>query len=354
MTYEKESASLFDKNPSHNRGNMTSANGASTPDEVRWVGVDLGGTWTRVVLSDDKGTFVERRDEKVDKSSAIAISRQIVRITRLLLDKHGLTARSLSGVGIASAGPMIQNEGVLMKPPNIPFDVVSLTKPISKDLGIPVYLINDCAGAALGESTFGAAKEEENFVYVTMSTGIGCGAIINGNLSLGKDGNAHEVGHFVIDYQGKLKCGCGSRGHWEAYCSGRNMPNFVRMRLEQMPPERTKQSLLYKRLHGDFSKLTAADLFASAKEHDEISLKLVKEIGVLNAAGFATIINAYDPSLITVGGTVTLKNKEMIISPVRKHVRDYAVNRVPRILVTPLEGDVCLYGAVAAAIQYLS
>ena len=333
---------------------MASTSDASSSDDVRWVGVDLGGTWTRVVLSDDKGNFVERIDEKVDKGSATAISRQIVRITRFLLDKHGLAARGLSGVGIASAGPMIQNEGVLMKPPNIPFDAVPLTKPISKELGIPVYLINDCAGAALGESMFGAAKEEDNFVYVTISTGIGCGAIINGNLSLGKDGNAHEVGHFVIDYQGKLKCGCGRRGHWEAYCSGRNIPNFVRMRLEQMPPERTKQSLLYIRFHRDFSKLMAADLFAAAKEHDEISLKLVKELGVLNAAGFATIVNAYDPALITVGGTVTLENQEMIIPPVRKHVKDYALNRVPKILVTPLRGDVCLYGAVAAAMKYLS
>jgi glucokinase len=69
--------------------------------------------------------------------------------------------------------------------------------------------------------------------------------------------------------------------------------------------------------------------------------------------GFANVINAYDPSLITVGGTVTLKNKAMVMSPIRKHVKDYAMNRVPRIIVSPLGDDACLYGAVAAAIRYI-
>jgi glucokinase len=189
---------------------------------------------------------------------------------------------------------------------------------------------------------------------VTISTGIGGGAIVNGTLLLGKDGNGHEIGHFVIDCEGRLTCGCGRRGHWEGYCSGRNIPNFVRMRFKDLPEETVRGSLLFKRMGHDLSKLVAADLFAAAKEADSLSLRLVNEIGILNAIGFANVINAYDPSLITVGGTVTLKNKRMILSPIRKHVKDYAINRVPRIMVTPLGDDVGLYGAVAAAMKYIS
>jgi glucokinase len=306
------------------------------------------------VLSDEKGNFVGKRSEEVDKRSVEAVTDQIVRLARFLCAEHGLGVKSVEGMGIVSAGPLIQEEGVLFKPPNMPFDRVPVTRPITEQLGIPACLINDCAGAVLGENMFGAAKGLDNCVYVTISTGLGCGAIVNGTLLLGKDGNAHEVGHFVIDCQGRLTCGCGRRGHWEAYCSGRNIPNYVRMRLKEMRGRAVRESLLFGRLEGDLSGLVAADLFACAKKGDSLSLKLVDEIGVLNAMGFGSLINAYDPSLITVGGAVTLRNKKMILSPINKYVKDYAINRIPRIIVTPLGEDVGVYGAVAAALKYVS
>lgn len=319
-----------------------------------WIGIDLGGTWVRVVLSDKKGSFAAKTSEKVDKSSAKAISDQMVRLTRFLCNKQGLNTKSLRGVGIVATGPLLQQEGALIHPTAIKFDYVPLTKPVSEQLGTPSCLNNDAAGAALGEKMFGAAKGLENYAYITISTGIGCGAIVNGTLLLGKDGNAHEVGHLVIDYEGRLTCGCGKRGHWEAYCSGSNIPNFIRMRLKDTPEKAVKESLLFKRIGGDLSKLTASDLFAAAKKADSISVKLVGEIGVLNAIGFANVVNAYDPSLITVGGTVTLKNKNMILSPIKKHVKDYVINRIPKIMVTPLGDDVGLYGAIATAQTYIS
>jgi glucokinase len=317
------------------------------------IGADLGGTWTRVALSDERGNFVEKMNEEVDRSSASAISKQIIRLARSLCKKHGVNVKNLRGVGIASAGPINQEKGVLLEPPNLQFNRIPLTKPISEQLGIPAYLIGDCAGAVLAEHIFGAGKGLANHVYITISTGIGGGAIVNDTLLLGKDGNGHEIGHFVIDYKGQLTCGCGRRGHWEAYCSGRNLPNYVRMRFEEVPEKTVKESLLFKRAGGDLSKLNAADLFAAAKNGDTLSLQLVEEIGVLNAMGFANAINAYDPSLITVGGTVTLKNKKMILSPIKKQVKDYAINRVPKIMVTPLGDDACIYGAVAAALRYI-
>jgi glucokinase len=318
------------------------------------IGVDLGGTWVRVVLSDEKGDFKEKINEKVDKSSSRAISQQIIRIARFLCDKHGFDVTALKGVGIACAGPLDPKREGLIKPPNLPFDYVPLTKPIEEKLAVSACLINDCVGAALGESTFGAAKGLDNFVYITISTGIGCGAIVNGTLLFGKDGNAHEVGHFVIDYNGRLTCGCGKRGHWEAYCSGKNIPNFVRMRLKEMNEKIVEESLLFKKTGGNLSEMNAADLFSAAKNGDKVAIQLVEEIGVLNAVGFANVVNVYDPSLITVGGTVTLKNKKMILSPIKKHVKEYAINRVPKIMVTPLGEDVGLYGAVAAASKYIT
>ena len=317
------------------------------------IGVDLGGTWTRVVLSDINGNFIEKIAEKVDTSRSEAISKQIVRLTRLLCKKNHVDVKVLRGVGIASAGPLIQKEGVLVNPTNLPFKRVSLTKPITEELAIPSCLINDCVGAALAENLFGAAKGFDNHVYITIGTGIGGGAIVNGTLLLGKEGNGHEVGHLTIDYEGRLTCGCGKRGHWEAYCSGRNIPNFIRMRFKEVGKKAVKQSSLFLRVRGKLSELKAADFFAAAKQGDPLSLKLANEIGILNAIGFANVINAYDPSLITVGGTVALKNKKMILTPIRKYVKDYAVNTVPRIAITPLGKDAGIYGAVAAALRYI-
>jgi glucokinase len=319
-----------------------------------WVGVDLGGTWVRIVLSDEKGHFIERLNERVDVTSSEAISGQIIRFIHSICRKRELDVKTLSGVGIASAGPLVMKEGALVHPPNLPFDRIPLTKPIEEQLDLSACLINDCVGAALGEKRFGAAEKHDNFVYVTISTGIGGGVIENGTLLLGKDGNGHEIGHFVIDCAGRLTCGCGRRGHWEGYCSGRNMPNYVRMRVEELPQTTVRESLLARRVGGNFSKLVAADLFEAAKQDDGLALKLVDEIGVLNAMGFATVINAYDPSLITVGGSVVLKNESAVLSPIMKHVGEYAINRIPKIIVTPLGEDVVLFGAVATAMEYLS
>ena len=324
------------------------------PQKKYLAGVDLGGTWIRVVLSDMQGHFVQKVNEKVDETCSEAVSAHLIRLVHLLCKKHGITAHALSGVGIASAGPLDMKRGVLVNPPNLPFDTVMLTEPLKEALGVPVCLVNDCTAAAMGETTFGVARGVENFVYITISTGIGGGAIVNSTLLLGKDGNSHEVGHFVIDYQGRLTCGCGRRGHWEAYCSGRNMPNYVRMRFEEIGLKTVRTSTLYKELSGDLSRLCAADLFSAARRKDKLALELLDEIGVLNAIGFANVTNAYDPSLITVGGTVTLKNVEAVLGPIRKYVGDYAINRIPEIRMTSLGENVCVYGAVAAALKYLS
>ena len=324
----------------------------SLPERKYIIGVDLGGTWVRVALSDEKGKIMEKMQEKVDVSSEKAISDQIVKIVRILCDKSSVDVASLEGVGIASAGPLDIKEGALINPTNLPFDYVPLTGPISEQLSVPAFLTNDCTAAVLGEREFGAGKGLDNLVYITMGTGIGGGAIVDGHLLLGKDGNAVEIGHITIDYEGRLECGCGKRGHWEAYCSGRNIPNYVRMRLEEIDEELKRQSLLFKKIKGEVSQLSSQDLFEAAKRGDKLSLQLVEELGVLNAIGFANVINAYDPSLITVGGTVALKNEELILPPIRKYVKNYAVNRLPKIIVTPLGENIGIYGGISMVLKF--
>ncbi len=316
------------------------------------AGIDLGGTNLRGVLSNERGNFLARSKEKIDLGSERAIVEQIVKMICSLCNSKEVEVSALEGVGIASTGPLDMHKGMLVNPTNIPFPKVPLTRPVGQELGVPVYLLNDCTAAVIGEREFGAGKGVDDLVYVTIGTGIGGGAIVDGHLLLGKDGNAVEIGHMVVDPSGRLKCGCGKRGHWEAYCSGKNIPNFVRMRLAKMDKRKVKKSLLFKHVKGKLAALRSQHLFEADRAGDELSLKLVEEIGVFNAIGIANVVNVYDPSLITMGGSVVLKNRELIMKPIEEHVGDYTRNRIPRISVTPLLEEVGLYGAVAAVLRY--
>ena len=311
----------------------------------------MGGTYVRAALSNDEGKFLAKLEEKVDTKSERAISGQIIRLAHALREQSGIDWIDIAGVGIASAGPLDLRKGALVKPTNLPFEFVPLTEPIHNELKVSVCLLNDCTAAVLGEHEFGAGRGVDNLVYITLGTGIGGGAIVDGHLLLGKDGNAVEIGHLAIDFEGRLECGCGKRGHWEAYCSGKNIPNFVRMRLGELNEERVRKSHLSERIAGDFSKLISEVLFEAAKEEDDLSLELVEEIGRLNAIGFASVINAYDPSLITVGGSVTLHNRELVMDPIKKYVGEYTINRIPTIMITPLGEDVGIYGAIVAVFK---
>jgi len=311
------------------------------------IGVDLGGTNVRVAIGDDEGRILAKVSERTDKSRGPeGISEQIARIIHYL-EKKEAKAKKIRGIGIGSAGPLDLKRGGLMKPTNIPYDFIPLVEPLEDTFHLPTYLLNDCSTAVMGERFFGAGKEHENLAYITISTGIGGGIYVDGHLLIGKDGNATEVGHFTIDYEGKLICGCGKRGHWEAYCSGNGIPNYVRLLLSQERQEGIENSLLMQRIGGDLKSLTAKILYDCAKAGDPLSIKLTDEIGVLNSIGFACVTDAYDPSLITVGGSIALRNENLVIDPIRRGVKEHARNRVPEIRITPLGDDVVLYGALA-------
>jgi len=311
------------------------------------VGVDLGGTNVRIALGDEEGRILAKTSERTEKAKGPeGISEQIARIIRYLKEKKVKT-RKIAGIGIGSTGPLDLKRGGLMKPTNIPYDFIPLVEPLEDTFNLPTYLLNDCSAAVMGERFFGAGKEHENLAYVTISTGIGGGVYVDGHLLTGKDGNATEIGHFTIDYEGRLICGCGKRGHWEAYCSGNGIPNYVRLLLSQERHEEIEDSLLMRKVNGDLNLLTAKILYDCAKAGDPLSLELTEKIGILNSIGFACVIDAYDPSLITVGGSIALKNESLVIDVIKRNVKEHARNRVADIIITPLGDDAVLYGAIA-------
>jgi len=311
-------------------------------------GVDLGGTNVRIALGDDRGRILARLSERTDvKMGPEGVSNQIIRMIRSVRVKD-MKLGDVEGVGIGSAGPLDLKKGGLMKPTNIPYDFVPLVEPIEENLGLRTLLLNDCTAAVVGEKFFGAGKGTQNLAYVTISTGIGGGVYVDNHLLIGKDGNAHEIGHFTIDFEGRLVCGCGKRGHWEAYCSGRNMPDYVNLILQEKNIEEINESVLAEIRRREHGRITARSLYKAAKDGDGLAVEIAEKVGKLNAVGFACVNDAYDPSLITVGGSVTLNNAELVIEPITRHLDEHCRNRIPEVKVTPLGDDVVLYGALAA------
>jgi glucokinase len=303
------------------------------------VGVDLGATNVRVALGDDNGTIFSRLKESTIKDrGAIGISEQIIRMIRSLQPETEWIS-TLQGIGIGSAGPLDLKRGGLVNPTNINYPFVPLVEPLQETFGLSTYLMNDGLSAVMGEKFFGS-----------VSSGIGGGIFVDNHLLMGKDGNATEIGHFTIDFEGRLKCGCGRRGHWEAYCSGTGIPNYTKLLLNEFLKEDLDiKSDILKNFHGNWEKITSKMIFDAAKTGDKFSMEVVKKVGILNAIGFASVLDAYDPSLITVGGSLTLKNEKMVLEPIKQQIGKHAINRVPKICLTKLGDEVVLYGALALA-----
>ncbi len=280
--------------------------------------VDIGGTNIRVGFGDGK-KISSIAAERINKD----VSSQIIRLAKGFPKSDHVV--------IASAGPIDIKRGIFGGSPNFPVNNTKIGV-LGKKLGVPVMLINECVAAAVGEKFFGAGKKANDLVYVTWSTGIGCGSIVDGRIILGKDGNAHEVGHVVVDIDERMECMCGKKGHWEAYCGGKNIPRFAEL-------------LFGKYGVSDVKIRDARHLFELAKR-DKVAMKVVEEICKINGMGLANIINTYDPELITIGGAIMLNNKELIKKMIAYAGR-FTINRMPKIIVTPLGGEAVLYGAMA-------
>jgi glucokinase len=306
---------------------------------LSYAAVDIGATNIRVAVGDEKG-IRSKRSEVTDRlNGPEGVPRQIAMMIR------SIVAEPLA-IGVGSIGPLDTQKGSIGATPNFTFKHIPIVAPLEAEFRIPVQIMNDCNAAVIGEHLYGAGRGIDNLFYVTMSTGLGGGAIVDGNPLNGKDGNAPEIGHLTLDPDSELTCGCGCRGHWEAYCSGANIPNYARILLRK---RNLKEGILRRMVGGDLEKLTSEMIFDAAVRGDVDAAFVVEEIGKVNSIGFANIVNAFDPELITIGGSVALNNPDLIIEPIKRDIGKHLINRRPEIKITSLGSDVVLYGGLAIA-----
>jgi glucokinase len=310
------------------------------------VAVDLGATRVRVCVGSKSGRLTRRQTKVMIITPRVEdYLKQIVQLVRQTIE--GVEAQ---GVCVASPGPLDLKRGMITGTANLPYREVPIVQALQDALGADVHLMNDANAAALGEWRHGAGKGLRNVFYLTISTGIGGGAVVDGRLLLGKEGNAAEVGHVTIDSQGELTCGCGRKGHWEAYCSGTGIPKLAELMSRKLTSaDRRRFSGSW--LVGNLGRADAPSIFRSAATGDSFAERIIAEVGRLNAIGVANVTDSFDPELVTIGGGVALNNPEMVLAPIRSRAADYAINRVPEIRITPLGDEVGLLGALSAALD---
>ncbi|WP_115864710.1 ROK family protein [Halorussus litoreus] len=310
-----------------------------------YAGVDLGATNVRAAVADDEGDVVSvyRRDTP-GGPTGIAVTEAVLECIREACAAADVAPERIRAAGIGSIGPLDLAEGAVDNPANLPdtIDRIPLTGPVGQLVDSDrVYLHNDTVAGVIGER-FYSDRNPDDMVYLTISTGIGAGVCVDGDVLTGWDGNAGEVGHMVVDPRGRRTCGCGREGHWEAYCSGENVPEYARLLAEDAGDLDTDLPL-------EAPDFSAADVFEAAGE-DAFADHVVEQVAHWNALGVTNVAQAYAPLVVYVGGAVALKNEELVVDPIRERLDGLVFNNVPDVQLTNLGDDVVLKGAIASAL----
>jgi glucokinase len=302
----------------------------------------IGSSRFRSCLGTPEGEVLT--DVEVTRTEPDRLAEQIATAAERLA---GRAEGPLAAVTVACAGLVDSEAGVVREIDTREGDVVRdvrIAAAVGAAVGVPTFLENDCNAAAMGEYVLGAGREYDCVAHVTMGTGIGAGVVDRGRLLRGEHGEAGEVGllSLAAGPESPLES-LGVPGAWEAYCSGRGIPGFVRHCLAG--EDRRRASVLRDRE----DDLTAEAVFAAAADGDPVAADCVDRLGRYNAAGVGAVANAYNPGIVTLGGGVALYNEARILAGIERHLDDFCYVAEPAVEVTELGGDVGLRGAMARA-----
>lgn len=306
------------------------------------VGIDLGGTQLRVAVADDRGRLrtVVRRPTEAIRGRQHVINRMVVAVADALAE-DGTPAGRVRALGIGLPGPVDPSAGLVISPANLPgFRNVPLNRILTRATGIRSHLHHDAHLAALAEHRRGAGRGASELIYVTVSTGIGAGLLLDGRLYAGAHGSAGEIGHIVVQRDGPL-CTCGNRGCVEAIASGTGIARAARELGAQTP-----SSALHR-----LAAPTPVDVARAARAGDQLAISILGTAGTYLGIAIGTLVNLFNPQLIVLGGSV-LKAGAPLATPMRRAMIASswkAARRGLRIVPPALGDDVGLIGAVEFA-----
>jgi glucokinase len=259
------------------------------------IGIDIGGTSTKLALIDKTGHFHNTHSFPTGNKNQDTpyIDRLIDQIKPIITSFNG-TAKNLLGIGIGAPSTN-EKMGTIEYPANLPFDgILPIVKILTETFSLPTFLIKDASAALLGEYYFGKGRGKENFIMITLGTGLGCGIMVNGKILNGANGLAGELGHVPVHLSDR-KCGCGKYGCLETYVSARGL---VRTALDYMSKEIIDSPL--RKL--SFDTLDAKVIYEHAKKGDELAQKVFSITGKLLGQKIAELITLLEPSSIVLAG----------------------------------------------------
>ncbi len=312
------------------------------------VGVDVGGTKVAGGLMNAKGRLVKSLVIPTQASQGFRASfGQVLRLIERLIHEAGGKGNVL-GIGLCAPGPLDIRSGIILKAPNLPGWVkVPVVEKLEKRFQLPTKLENDANAAGLAEVLFGAAAGYRHIFYVTVSTGIGTGIIINKRIYHGKNGAAGEGGHVTIDYRSPYRCSCGSLGCIEALAAGPGMARRARVKLEQ---EHAMPSLLRQRTGGNLSRITPQMIVQAARAGDWIAQQTLEETGLYLGVWLAGMITLLDPEAIVIGGGVAQIGRPLF-QKIRATILKYTLNpslaKKTPLLPAKLKKEVGVFGAAS-------
>ena len=313
------------------------------------LGVDIGGTKISITVGDASAKILAERvlPTRTGVQTKRAIQEMIQGIKTLAQDPR--FRGKIRGIGFGIPGPIDDAGGTIPFSPNLKgWKGIPLKRLLKKEINLPVCMANDANAAALGEKVYGEGRRLSDFIYMTVSTGIGGGIVTGGKLLEGASFVAGEVGHMSIVAEGEL-CGCGRKGCLEAYGSGTAIARYAEKSLS-----RTEKNAILKAFPGE--KLDAKTLGIAAKLGNPASLRIYERAGFYLGLGIANLLNILNPQSVILGGGVWKSSPSQfwktMMASCEKHAWPEAFNTV-QIVPSKLGGRVGDLGALALVFEHL-
>lgn len=272
------------------------------------IGVDLGGTNISAGIVDlDTKQIVKKASIKTNAPrSCEDISKDIVDLCKRICSQAGISIRSMKWIGVASPG--IVKSGVVTGASNLGWKDARLAETISRLSGVDSFAANDANAAAYAEAVWGVGKDSDSLVAITIGTGVGGGVVLNGKIWEGINGFAAEIGHIVVDIEGRA-CPCGKRGCLEAYSSATAIISESRRFMKLYP-----ESIMWDMCDGDINRVNGATAFKAKTRGDVAASLVIDDFTKYLAMGVSNVINIFQPDIVCIGGGISAESEHFIDS----------------------------------------
>lgn len=285
------------------------------------IGIDVGGTNVKIALVDKSGKIIYSNSVPTYAKMGYEYTvNNIKQAIKDLMKETNTTSKDIDGIGFDFPGQVDYKTGVVKLAPNIPGWInVPIAQMIEEEFNIPTRIDNDVRCAALGEMKFGAGKGCENFVCITVGTGIGSGLVINGQLVRGASNAAGEIGHIKLQMKDGLICGCGDTGCLEAYASG---PSIVAMAQDYI--KGGKSTKFREMAAAEGGEITPYMVAKAAEAGDPVAKRIFEIVGEYIGIGLTSVINLLNPEKVIIGGGVA-EAGDLLLNPIRKTIKERAM-----------------------------